>query len=51
MACGSDFILATNSAGNLYSKGANKFGQLGLNSLKSETSFKCVDTFLDKSVQ
>lgn len=26
MACGSDFILATNSAGNVYSKGANKYG-------------------------
>ena len=26
MACGSDFILTTNSAGNGYAKGANKFG-------------------------
>ena len=26
MACGSDFILTTNSAGNVYAKGANKFG-------------------------
>jgi len=32
MACGSDFVLTTNSAGNVYAKGANKFGQLGLGS-------------------
>ena len=30
MACGSDFIITTNGAGNVYAKGANKFGQLGL---------------------
>ena len=26
MACGSDFILTTNAAGNVYAKGANRFG-------------------------
>ena len=26
MACGSDFILVTNSSGNVYSKGANRQG-------------------------
>ena len=26
MACGSDFILTTNRSGNVYAKGANKFG-------------------------
>ena len=26
MACGSDFILTTNSSGNVYAKGANRFG-------------------------
>ena len=26
MACGSDFIITSNSTGNVYSKGANRFG-------------------------
>ena len=50
MACGSDFILTTNSTGNLYAKGANKFGQLGLGDQKPRTNFKCVEALLDKNV-
>ena len=51
MACGSDFILTTNSAGNVYAKGANKFGQLGLGSQKPMPNFKCNEFFLDQKVE
>ena len=50
MACGSDFILATNGAGNVYAKGANKFGQLGLGTQKPQPNFKCIESFLDCEV-
>ena len=50
MACGSDFIITTNGAGNVYAKGANKFGQLGLGTLKPEPKFKCIESFLDCEV-
>lgn len=50
LACGSDFILITNSAGNVYAKGANKFGQLGLGSQTPQPNFKCLESFLDKNV-
>ena len=51
IACGSDFMLTTNSAGNVYAKGANKYGQLGIGSQKPQPKFKCVDSFLDTKVQ
>lgn len=51
MACGSDFIITTNSAGNVYAKGANKFGQLGLGSQKPMPNFKCNEFFLDQKVE
>lgn len=51
MACGSDFILTTNGAGNVYAKGANKFGQLGLGNVKPQPKFKCIESLLDTNVQ
>jgi len=51
MACGSDFIIVSNGQGNVYAKGANKFGQLGLGTQQAQTRFKCIDFFLDQNVQ
>ena len=51
IACGSDFMLITNSAGNVYAKGANKFGQLGIGSQTPQPNFKCLESFLDKNVK
>ena len=50
MACGSDFILTTNSSGNVYAKGANRFGQLGIGTTTPSENFKCIDSLLDSHV-
>ena len=49
--CGSDFILALKTDGNLYGLGQNKCGQLGQGDLKMREGFTVIESLLNEQIK
>ena len=49
--CGTNFLLTLRGNQNLFSKGANECGQLGIGSFDAQEQFKCIESLIDINVK